>query len=336
MKVLPFREESLLAPAGPGRSQTGPPLLGSSAAFVEALRQATAVASLDVGVLLTGETGTGKTAVARLVHERSRRAREPFVELNCAALPEGLVESELFGARPGAHSTATSAVEGRIAAAGRGTLFLDEVSELSPGAQAKLLQFLDRGEYCPLGAARPRRADLRLLAASNIDLHAAAAGGRFRADLLHRLDVFPIHLPSLAERPGDVVELAVHFCAASARRHGLAARRLCPSALRELDRRPWPGNVRELQHRIEAGVLRASLSGSEFVTTRDLFPRSPGAVAAPPPALEARSLADATRAFQRDFALRALAEEDGNVSRCARRLGVARSHLYTLLKDPGA
>ena len=170
-------------------------VVGRSAALAALLREVAVVSPLDVSILLTGESGTGKSQIARIVHENGRRADHPFVEVNCAALPETLIESELFGAVAGAHSTATRSIPGKVAAAEHGTLFLDEVSELTLASQAKLLQLLQSKQYFPLGASGPRTADVRVIAATNIDLEAAVKKGRFREDLFYRLQVLPVRVP---------------------------------------------------------------------------------------------------------------------------------------------
>src|SRR5205809_55738 len=196
--------------------------IGRSAALATALQHVALVAPLDVHVLLSGETGTGKSQLARVIHDNGPRAAHPFVTLNCAALPETLIESELFGALPGAHSTATRRIEGKVESAERGTLFLDEIGELSPAAQAKLLHLLHAKEYYPLGGTRPLRANVRVIAATNTDLQQAVAEGRFREDLFYRLQVLPVRVPSLAERREDIPLLAAFFCAQACQRHGLA------------------------------------------------------------------------------------------------------------------
>ncbi|HYP90847.1 MAG TPA: sigma 54-interacting transcriptional regulator, partial [Polyangiaceae bacterium] len=189
-------------------------IVGSSEALAGLLREVALVAPLEVCVLLTGENGCGKTQIARTIHENGARARKPFVELNCAAIPEALLESELFGALPGSHSTATRRMDGKVGAARGGTLFLDEVAELSVSAQAKLLQLLQAGIYYPLGATEAVSADVRVIAATNANLKEAVAERKFREDLFYRLQVMPIRVPSLSERRDDIPELARHFCAA--------------------------------------------------------------------------------------------------------------------------
>src|SRR5438876_851423 len=185
-------------------------------------------------------------------------ARHPSVTLNCATLPETLIESELFGALPGAHSTATRRIEGKVESAERGTLFLDEIGELSHAAQAKLLHLLQAKEYYPLGGTKPQRANVRVIAASNLDLQHAVAERRFREDLFYRLQVLPIRVPSLAERREDIPLLAAWFCTQACTRHGLPRLALSPNALRAAETAEWPGNVRQLENAVEAAVIRAA------------------------------------------------------------------------------
>jgi Nif-specific regulatory protein len=301
-------------------------VIGRSAAFAAALRQVALVAPLEVGVLLTGESGTGKSQLARIIHDNGPRRNGPFVEVNCAALPETLVESELFGALPGAHSTAARRIEGKVAAAERGTLVLDEVAELPLPAQAKLLQLLQSRHYYPLGASKPLRADVRLIAATNADLRAAIAGHRFREDLFYRLEVLPIRVPSLAERRDDIPELAAHFCATACERHRLARVTLSPGAVRALQAGEWPGNVRQLAHAVEAAVIRASGGGAERVEVGYLF-SDPGAAARQPLTFQ-----EATRRFQARLLRETLEECGWNVVDTARRLDLARSHVYSLIR----
>ena len=308
-------------------------IVGRSAAFARAVREAAAAAPLDVDVLLTGPSGAGKSQMAKLLHDNSRRAGRPFVELNCAAIPETLVESELFGAVPGGHSTVTKAIPGKVAAAEGGTLVLDEIAELSPGAQAKLLQLLQERTYYPLGSARPSRANVRVVAATNADLQQAIAQGRFRADLFYRLNVLAITMPSLAERRDDVVELARHFCQRACLRHGLPQLKLSARLEQTLPLADWPGNIRQLEHAIEAACIRAAAEGARAVDCAKVF-----ANVGPDEAerdLSRLSFHEATRSFQADLVARALRRHGWNVTAAARHLDVTRSHLYTLIKSFG-
>ena len=307
-------------------------VIGRSAALAAALKQAALVAPLDVHVLLTGETGTGKSQLARVIHDNGPRAERPFIELNCAAIPENLLESELFGALPGAHSTANRKVEGKVAAAEGGTLMLDEIGELSLGAQAKLLQLLQSKEYFPLGAARAERADVRLVAATNADLKQAVAERRFREDLFFRLQVLPIHMPSLSERREDIADLAAHFCALACETHRLGRLELSSGARRAAELAEWPGNIRQLEHAIQAAVIRAAGEGSKQVDRTHLFPNAPAAEGEPAAAL---TFQEATRRFQVGMLRQALEETQWNIVETARRLDLARSHVYNLIKAYG-
>jgi Nif-specific regulatory protein len=307
-------------------------VVGHSAALAAVLRQAALVAPLDVNVLLTGASGTGKSQLARVIHENGPRASGPFVDLNCATLPESLVESELFGAAAGAHSTATKAIAGKIAAAEGGTLFLDEIAELAVPAQAKLLQLLQSRQYFPLGSTEPVRADVRLVAATNTDLEQAVRDHRFREDLFYRLQVLPIRLPSLAERREDLRALALHFAEAARRRHGLPHVELSLGALRAIEAAEWPGNLRQLSHAIEAAAIRAAGEGVTQMERHHLFPEAKDADAIDESTL---TFQEATRRFQRVLLLRTLDETGWNITETARRLDLARSHIYNLVKAFG-
>ncbi len=306
-------------------------VVGRSPAFAELLRQVALVAPLDVSVLLTGESGTGKSQIARIIHDNGPRAARPFVAINCAALPEALIESELFGSLPGAHSTATRKVDGKVAAAEHGTLFLDEVGDLSLSAQAKVLQLLHSHEYFPLGGTRAVQADVRVIAATNVDLRLAVAERRFRQDLLYRLQVLPVFVPSLAQRRDDVAELAEFFCAEACRRHKLPTLEMSYAALRAVESTEWPGNVRQLAHAVEAGAIRAAGEGAQRVDRRHLFADGSGVFSAGAD----WTFQEATRQFQAGLLRNVLEECDWNVNEVAQRLGLGRSHVYNLIKGFG-
>lgn len=314
-------------------------IVGRSRALAAVLREVALAAPLDVDVLLTGHSGTGKSHVARAIHENSQRAGRAFVELNCAAIPETLIESELFGALPGAHSTASRRIDGKVTAAERGTLFLDEIGELSPAAQAKLLQLLQSRIYYPLGAAKPLRADLRIIAATNVDLETAVQQGRFREDLFYRLDVLSIRLPTLAERRSDIAELARHFCSEACTRHRLPQLMLSAELVRALEAAEWPGNVRQLAHAIESAAIRAAGSGALQVERAHVFrdaPLSKEQKTAPSVGPDERlTFQEATRRFQADLLRRTFQETNWNVLEASRRLELTRSHVYTLIKAFG-
>ena len=309
-------------------------VVGSSKALAELLKSVELVAPLDLCVLLTGETGAGKSQIARVIHDASARAPRPFLELNCAALPENLLESELFGAMPGAHSTATRKIEGKVTAARGGTLFLDEIGELAVTAQAKLLQLLQTGEYFPLGASQPSLSDVRIVAATNVDLRRAVAERKFREDLFYRLQVMPIRVPSLAERKEDIPALARHFCEIALRTHKLRHVELSPGALRALAVAEWPGNVRELAHRVEAATIRAAGDSAPQVELSHLA-MEPEPALAPMGENEAVTFHAGTRRYQRQLLEQTLHATGGNVSEAARRLDLTRGHIYTLMKTLG-
>ena len=235
-----------------------PGIIGSSPAMQQVYRMVRLVAPRPTTVLITGATGTGKELIARAVHELSPRAARALVVVNCAAIPESLLESELFGFARGAFTGAVQSQLGRIAAAHGGTLFLDEISELPLGMQAKLLRFLEQKEVQRLGSCETTRVDVRVIAASNTNLARQAAKGCFRLDLFYRLSAFPIELPPLAQRRADIMPLAEHFLASMAASMEMATPKLSPEAIRRLEANPWRGNVRELQHVIErASILVA-------------------------------------------------------------------------------
>jgi Nif-specific regulatory protein len=315
-----------------------PDLVGRSAAHHSLLRELERFASFEVPVLLTGETGTGKSHAARLLHTRSRRSSRSFLEINCNTLPDGLIESELFGALAGSHSTALRASAGKVAAASGGTLFLDEIGDLPLPAQGKLLQLLESGVYYPLGASQPCRADVRLVAATNLDLAAAVHERRFREDLYYRLCVAVIQVPSLRSRRSDIVPLAEHFRAWACERHGLPDVPLSPNLLAAVEKREWPGNARQLAHRVEVACIRAALEGATTVEARHMFfdpedveqEGSDRTESVNPPE---GGLREATRQFQSRLIRQALEAEGGRVAAAARRLGVSRSHFYMLVRE---
>ncbi len=305
-------------------------LIARSAAMKHVLSKLALAAPLDINILFTGRSGTGKSLLARAVHANSQRAAKPFVEVNCAALPEHLIENELFGSGPGGHSTAPPAgYEGRVGAAEGGTLFLDDVGELAPTAQAKLLQLLQSRTYFRLGESKPRLADVRILAATNSDLEEAVRDGKFREDLLYRLRVLEVRVPALAERPEDVLPLARHFLGQACVRHGFNGIELSPASVTATQLADWPGNVRQLAHTIEAGAVSAVVSESKFVDPEHLF----GTGGSPESSKEQpRSLQNQLHSVRGRIVSAALEESDWNVSEAARRLDVARSHLYKLIR----
>ncbi len=306
------------------------PLIGSSVALARLLEDVAMVAPLDLAVLLGGPTGSGKTSVARVIHDSSPRSDHAFVELNCAAIPTDLLESELFGAERGAHSTATQRVLGKVQAADGGTLFLDEVGELPLPAQAKLLQFIQSGQYWPLGSSSPHHSDARVIAATNRDLEAAISERTFRADLYYRLNVFAIEVPGLDQRASDRIQLARHFLASATERHGLPNLILAPSARHALQSVDLPGHIRELANLVERGAVLAAGQGAFQVARRHLFPERRNTPDAQP-----ATYAEHLEGFQRALLESTLEEHKGNVSAAARQLDLTRSHFYNLMKQLG-
>ncbi|WP_374401647.1 sigma-54 interaction domain-containing protein [Niveibacterium sp.] len=308
-----------------------PHLIGQSEVFLHALHLIERMARFDAPVLITGETGTGKEVAARAIHYLSARRDAPFVPLNCGALPDALIESELFGAERGAYTDARQTRGGLIEAADGGTLFLDELDALPPRAQVSLLRFLQDQSYRPLGCSRERAANVRVVAASSPRLTALIEAGSFRPDLAWRLNVLAIELPPLRERPGDASLLAEHFLVRYARRYGLGACSLDPASLQWLETHLWPGNVRELDNLIhrglllcEGGVLR--LGGAAASVAR---PASSG----PLSFNEAR--AAAIERFERQYLENLMREAGGNVSLAARIAGKERRCLGKMLKKYG-
>ena len=303
-------------------------MIGESPAMGRVLELVARVAPTDLTVLVVGESGTGKELVARALHHNSPRAGKPFVAINCATLSETLLESELFGHEKGAFTGALGRKPGKLELAHEGTVFLDEVGEVPPALQAKLLRALEEREFERVGGTRPIRVDVRIVAATNRDLEAAIGDGTFRRDLYHRLDVFSLPLPPLRERPGDIALLASHFAGLAARRLGRRPSGFTPEARRCLAAYGWPGNVRELRNAIERAVV---LCADGLVRPEDL----------PEAVLEKtaeKSAPDATyharvNEAKRRILRKALAAADGKPAEAAQRLGLNRTYLHRLLSN---
>jgi DNA-binding NtrC family response regulator len=287
----------------------------------------------DVPILILGENGTGKELVARAVHELSPRRGQPFLKMNCAAVPAELVESELFGHEKGAFSGALAQRRGRFEQADGGTLLLDEIGDMPPAMQAKLLRALQDGEITRVGGTGEIKVDVRVISATNQDLDALLAQGRFREDLYYRISTLTVRTPPLRERPADVPALVAHFAEAACRRNHWRARRFAEDALELLAQQPWKGNVRELKNVVERALI---LSASDPVRAGDLrtaLPTGPAPRAGGPPG-EGR-LADLVDAFERDVIRERLRASGGHVTNAARSLGLERSHLYKKCRQLG-
>jgi two-component system response regulator HydG len=306
-------------------------VIGQSPAMRQLLGMISAIAASEATVLISGESGTGKEVAARLIHANSNRRKGPYVAVNCAALTETLLESELFGHEKGAFTGADKRREGRFLAADKGTIFLDEVGEIPPAMQAKLLRVIQERELQMVGGDQTIRVDVRILAASNRDLRQEAEAGRFRQDLYYRLNVVSLHLPPLRDRREDIPLLAMHFLKIFATKNAKAVKGFTPAAMDRLLKHSWPGNVRELENAVERAVV---LLIGEYVSEREL-----------PPSLTEQ--ADGAGAPKRDFGsmtleeiermavLDTLEQAGGNKSEAARRLGINRKTLLVKLEGGG-
>lgn len=304
-------------------------LMGTSQALERVLKQARSVAATSATVLLSGENGTGKEMLARAIHQESPRANGPFVAVSCAALPEALIESELFGHEKGAFTSATQSHKGRFELADGGTLFLDEIGDLSAAVQVKLLRVLQEREFERVGGTKTLTVNIRLIAASNRDLEKEVSQGRFRQDLYFRLNVVPLHLPPLRERPEDIPILAAHFAAKSAQKYGQPTPELAPELVEVLVDYDWPGNVRELENLIERLVVLSSSStlGLEFVPEK-MLRALPGTTPG-----DENTLEGAVQAVKRKMIVNALQAEGNNKVAAAKRLGISRSYLHRLINE---
>jgi two-component system nitrogen regulation response regulator NtrX len=305
-------------------------MVGESVAMRALRKQIAVVAPTDGRVLISGESGAGKELVARAIHAQSRRAAAPFIEVNSAAIPEELIESELFGHVKGSFTGATAAKKGKFELADGATLFLDEVSDMSANVQAKVLRVLEEQRFEPVGSNTPINVDVRVIAATNKRLDEEIEKGTFRADLFFRLNVIPFEVPPLRERVEDVPLLIEHFNQRFATAYGRQPKQFDPEAIELMQRYSWPGNVRELRNTIERVVI---LHQNRRVSITDL----PAFGDAEPPASSYRfpSFKEASDAYHREFIQRKLDEAEGNVSRAAELMGIDRSHLYRRMKALG-
>jgi two-component system response regulator HydG len=300
---------------------TGQGLIGRHPTMVGLLRLVDMVAPTDSTVLIEGESGTGKELVARLIHRRSRRSGGPFVPVDCGAIPEGLVESELFGHEKGAFTGATNAKPGKFERASRGTLFLDEIANLPVSSQAKILRALQESVVERVGGQRPVPVNIRLVAATNTPLQPAVKEKSFREDLYYRLNIVRLRIPPLRERKSDIVHLAHHFMEKHRERIGSTARGISKEALRSLMDHQWPGNVRELENAVEHALIMAR---SVEINPHDL-----------PQMEEPAGSVSALGEAERDLLIKAIRESGGNKYRAAKMLGIPRSSLYSKLRKFG-
>ncbi len=324
---------------------TADELISGSPVMQQLQREVLTVAPSDLPVLILGETGVGKELVARLIHRHSARAQEPIVYVNCAALPEAIAESELFGHVRGAFSGATDDRVGKFELAHEGTLFLDEVGELPPAVQAKLLRALQNGEIQRIGSDAHHRVDVRVIAATNRDLKKEVAAGRFRTDLYHRLSVYPLQVPPLRERGMDVLMLAGYFIERNQRRLGLHGARLSRGVRQWLQQYAWPGNVRELEHMLSRAMIRALSDVSSRQRVIEITTQHLGTdpVAVPVPArpsaratgADLRPLSEIMEAHRREVIQARLQQHEGNAAATARSLGLDRGNFHRLLKKAG-
>ena len=323
-------------------------IVGQSRAIANVIRVIELVSVTRSTVLITGETGTGKELVARAVHTRSALGQKPFIKVNCAAIPDTLLESELFGHVKGAFTDATSARKGKFSLANHGSIFLDEIGTMNLALQAKLLRVLQEREVEPLGSERTEQVDVRVIAATNRDLRQLVNEGRFQQDLFYRLNVVPIHIPPLRERREDIPLLADHFIAKFNDRLKKEIAAITPEAVERLVAYQWPGNIRELENLMERTVLFCE--GPE-IRVSDLPPEVAGAATPHPVAATAQaageeaprpapeSLKEAVRAeterVERELIQRALDATGGNVTQAARKLKISRKSLQTKMKELG-
>jgi len=315
------------------RAQADFAMIGRGAAMRAIFDKVAKTAPTTGRVLVTGENGTGKELVARAVHEHSRRADGPFVKLNCAAIPSELIESELFGHEKGAFTGATQQRRGKFELADGGTLFLDEVGDMNPSAQAKVLRVLQENELERVGGGETIKVDVRVIAATNKDLAAEIAAGRFREDLYYRLAVVPIELPPLRQRREDIPSLAEHFLAQVCADNGRRLKKMAPSAMTLMMQHEWPGNVRELKNVVER--LTILTGDADVITEADVGDALPRVKSVKAEFSRGTPFKDLVAAAEREIIMAALDANDHHVSNTARELQLERSHLYKKMRALG-
>lgn len=318
-------------------------LIGDSVVMQQAREVIKRVAPTTGSVLITGENGTGKELIAHAIHTHSQRFNKPFIEVNCAAIPEELIESELFGHEKGSFTGATGQKKGKFDLANGGTLFLDEIGDMSFKTQAKILRILQEQKFERVGGNQTIQADVRVIAATNKDLKLAIKNGSFREDLYHRLNVIPFYLQPLRERKGDIEQLALHFLKEFSHTHGKPVRALTKETLAALNSYSWPGNVRELRNMIERIVILTPeadfnnpiLASEVLQFLTDQFMTESSGNSDSGFSTDLKTLRDARDAFEKVFIQKSLEENAWNVSKTAQTLGIERSHLHKKIKAYG-
>ncbi|MBN2034088.1 MAG: sigma-54-dependent Fis family transcriptional regulator [Deltaproteobacteria bacterium] len=340
-KVMNWQEmlrENLSLRRALAEKQVSPPMVGSATVMKELIERIRQVAPTTATVLVTGASGTGKELVARAIHQHSLRAAKKFVTVNCTAIPEQVIESELFGHLKGSFTGAWKDKRGLVEEANEGTLFLDEIGDLNPNMQTKLLRLLQEGEYKPVGSVNTRKADIRFIAATNHNLKADISDKKFREDLFYRLNVIQIETPLLKERKHDIPLLSYHFLRKYAEANRKDIHEISPEAIQALLARDYPGNIRELENIIERGVI---FCRSKTLTLKDLHLDSEGESLYPNLSEEtaAISFKDAKEKmiglFHRQYIMALLRESGGNISKAAETAGIQRQYLHRLMKEAG-
>ncbi|HXK66052.1 MAG TPA: sigma-54 dependent transcriptional regulator, partial [Spirochaetota bacterium] len=305
-------------------------MIGNSPPMQEVKRIIDTAASTNARVFITGENGTGKELVARAIYRKSKRSDKPFVKVNCAAIPDELIESELFGHEKGSFTGAVARRLGKFELADKGTIFLDEICDMSPSAQAKVLRVLQEQQFERVGGNEVITVDVRVIAATNVDVKEAIEQGRFREDLYYRLNVIPIYVPPLSERREDIPLLVDYFLEKFAREHGLGVKQMNDSAMEFLVNYSWPGNVRELKNVIERLTIMVP---SEVIQVQDVTKHIESYDYEDTIAKETSSLKKAREQFEKDYIIKALKQYDKNISATAKALGIERTNLHRKIRQ---
>lgn len=314
------------------QSHSSPDLIGNAESILQIKRQINLVASKNAWVLITGENGTGKEVVANHIHQKSTRAKKPFVAVNCAAIPEELIESELFGHAKGAFTNAIAAKKGKFELANHGTIFLDEIGDMSLRTQAKILRILQEQQFERLGTTETQHVDVRVIAATNQDLKELIKEGRFREDLFYRLNVVPFHLPPLRERGDDVFDLAQFFLGKMAKELGEQPKQISDQALQVMRDYPWPGNIRELKNLLERICIMSDQNVVEADVLRAYLEIDDKADSNSNELMNASNLKQAKSDFERAYILGKLEENQWNITKTAEAIGLERSNLHKKMK----